>query len=156
MPAKNSLINIFTSKLPASITRPLCREYDWRKTEIVRVWENGYDKYKVLEDYEGTVDALLALSLFYRHVIVNLDGAAEFYVKINRGLDKEMPIKIGKFTFNIEERRRIQAVHIQITNIIEKYQITSRFFEYADTLDFLRNCLDLYNTPEYYGEEDSI
>ena len=33
MPAKNSLINIFMSKLPASITKPICREYDWRKLE---------------------------------------------------------------------------------------------------------------------------
>lgn len=156
MPAKNSLINIFTSKLPASITKPICREYDWRKTEIQRVWDGGYERYQVLESYESTIDALLALSIFYRHVVVNLEGASNFYVKINRDLDKELPIKIGKFEFNEEERRRLKAVHIQLGKITERYQITPYFFEYADTLDFLRNCLDLYKTPEQYGENDSI
>lgn len=156
MPAKNSLINIFASKLPASITKPICREYDWRKTEIRRVWDGGYERYQVLASYESTIDALLALSIFYRHVVVNLDGASNFYVKINKGLDKEMPIKIGKFEFNEEERRRLMAVHIQLGKITDRYQITPHFFEYADTLDFLRNCLDLYNTPEQHGENDSI
>lgn len=41
MPAKNSLINIFASKLPASITKPMCQEYDWRKNEIQRVWADS-------------------------------------------------------------------------------------------------------------------
>lgn len=156
MPAKNSLINIFTSKLPASITKPICREYDWRKTEIQRVWDGGYERYQVLESYESTIDALLALSIFYRHVVVNLEGASNFYVKINRDLDKELPIKIGKFEFNEKERRRLKAVHIQLGKITERYQITPHFFEYADTLDFLRNCLDLYKTPEQDGENDSF
>lgn len=156
MPAKNSLINIFMSKLPASITKPICREYDWRKTEIQQVWNRGYERYQVLEPFESTIDALLALSIFYRHIVVNLDGASDFYVKINRGLDKKMPIQIGKFEFNEKERRRLLAVHIQFGKIIDRYQIKPQFFEYADTLDFLRNCLVLYNTPEQDGENDSI
>lgn len=156
MPAKNSLINIFASRLPASITKPICREYDWRKTEIQRVWSAGYERYQVLESFESTVDALLALSIFYRHVVVNLDGASSFYVKINKDAEKAMPIKIGNFEFNDEERRKLMAIHIQLGKITDRYQITPYFFKYADTLDFLRNCLDLYNTPEQNGENDSI
>ena len=156
MPAKNSLINIFMSNLPASITKPICREYDWRKTEIQQVWNRGYERYQVLEPFESTIDALLALSIFYRHIVVNLDGASDFYVKINKGLSKKMPIKIGEFEFNEKERKRLMAIHIQLGKITKRYQITPQFFEYADTLDFLRNCLVLYNTPVQNGEDDSI
>lgn len=87
MLAKNSLINIFASKLPSTITKPICWEYDWRKTEILLVWDGGYERYQVLALYESIIDALLALSIFYRHVVVNLDGASNFYVKINKGLE---------------------------------------------------------------------
>ncbi len=156
MPAKNSLINIFASKLPASITKPMCQEYDWRKNEIQRVWAGDNNRYQKLETYESTIDALLALSIFYRHVVVNLDGASHFYVKINKDVDKEMPIKIGKFEFNKKEWNRLRAIHIQFGKITDRYQISPHFFEYADTLDFLRNCLNLYKTPEQNGENNSI
>lgn len=81
------------SRLPATITKPICREYDWRKIEIQRVWVGGYERYLVLKPYESTIDSLLALSIFYRNIVVNLDGASDFYVKINRGLDKKCQYK---------------------------------------------------------------
>lgn len=156
MPEKNTLINILTYKLPAAVAQPICREYDWRRLEIQKVLNHGYERYAVLRGFERTIDALLALSLFYRHVLANFEGASEFYVNINKGQQVELPVRIGNFTLNQKERNRLQAIHIRYSEIMAKYQIGPRFFEYAETIDFLRNCIDLYNTPEQNGENDSI
>lgn len=156
MPNKNSIINIFAKNLPGHITIPMCREYDWRKTEIQRILDGDYVRYKVLVGSESTIDALLALSLFYRYVIAKLDGTSEFYDNVNKKTNAETSIQIGKFVLDQKERNRLLAVHIQFKKIVDKFQIPNNFFNYADTMDFLVNCIALYYTPEQDGENNPV
>lgn len=39
--------------------------------------------------------------------------------------------------------------------IKEKYQLTPSFFEFSETIQFLRNCKELFNTKAY-EEDDSV
>ena len=63
------LINILTSGLPGNVVRPLYQECNSRRREIDRIWANPDNNYRMLQDYVATVEALLAISLFYRHIL---------------------------------------------------------------------------------------
>lgn len=51
----------------------------------------------MLQDYVSTVEALLAISLFYRHVLGHIQGATSFYksVNANNGNASACSIKVG-------------------------------------------------------------
>ena len=155
MPVKNSLINILNPGLPGYITIPMSREFDRIKAEIQRIWDSQNSHYLFLQSYESTIDALLALSLFQRYVIGNLNGASDFYVFLNRGnrSNGNVALRIGSYRLDSDEYRHIWSVLIGFGKLKSKYQLSDGFFEYADTIGFLRNCADLYNIPEY-NEED--
>ena len=97
MANKVSLINNLTFGLPVNVARPLYQEYSNRKREIDRIWATPENKYKMLQDYVSTVEALLAISLFYRHVLGHIQGATSFYksVNANNGNASACSIKVG-------------------------------------------------------------
>lgn len=66
---KSSIINILTYRLPGNVTRPIYLEYNSRRRELDRIWANPENHYQMLQDYVSTVEALLAISIFYRHVM---------------------------------------------------------------------------------------
>lgn len=153
MPAKNSLMNILCYGLPWFLTQPMCNEFDSRKTQILKIWEGEYDEYKVLRDYEKTIDSLLAVCIFYRYVIGSMNGASDFFYYLNNTNKKndrkrDCNIRCGKFRLNREQNNKIQSVKIGFDNIKDKFQLGNSFFSFKDTLGFLRNCKELLNTPE--------
>ena len=97
MANKVSLINNLTFGLPVNVARPLYQEYSNRRREIDRIWATPENKYKMLQDYVSTVEALLAISLFYRHVLGHIQGATSFYksVNANNGNASACSIKVG-------------------------------------------------------------
>ena len=78
------IINILTSRLPGNVTRPIYLEYDSRRKEIDRIWANAENHYQMLQSYVSTVEALLAISIFYRHVMGHMNGAVSLYESVNR------------------------------------------------------------------------
>lgn len=157
MPEKSSLINILCCGLPAGICRPMCNEFDARKAQIKQIWTKQYQKYMVLEHYESTIDTLLAMSLFYRYVMGHIDGATSFYKSINmlNGSNEECSIKIGNEILDKGQKNHMLAAVITFSKIMKKYQLNSNFFKFKETIDFLKNCLNLYQTPEH-ETDDSI
>ena len=97
MANKVSLINNLTFGLTVNVARPLYQEYSNRRREIDRIWATPENKYKMLQDYVSTVEALLAISLFYRHVLGHIQGATSFYksVNANNGNASACSIKVG-------------------------------------------------------------
>lgn len=97
MANKVSLINNLTFGLPVNVARPLYQEYSNRRREIDRIWATPENKYKMLQDYVSTVEALLAISLFYRQVLGHIQGATSFYksVNANNGNASACSIKVG-------------------------------------------------------------
>lgn len=150
MPRRNSLINIFCYGLPGVVTRPICREYDSRLEEILRIWSNPkYDRYLFLERYAETIENLLALCLFYRYVMGNITGGNELFIRLNRYSEEEQPIVIGSYILDKKESNRILAVSIELGKMRRRFQLDDYFFEFTETINFLRNCIKLYNMPEY-------
>lgn len=152
-----SIINILTSGLPGNVTRPIYMEYDSRRRELDRIWSNPENNYKMLQDYVPTVEALLALSLFYRHVMGHMLGATSFYRCVNKEYDRENErvIKIGKTILDSKQQRHLMSAVISFSTIREKYQLAPVFFEYSETIQFLRNCRDLFY-QKGYEEDNSI
>lgn len=157
MEENTPILDKLTYKLPGSVTRPIYLEYSSRRKEIDRIWAKPDNNYKVLQKYESTVEALLSVSIFYRHVLGHIEGAASFYTSINRrgGTDKECAIRIGKSVYDQEQQRHILAAVLSFSDFQEKYQLGPWFYEYSDIVQFLKNCKDLFYMKEY-EEDDSV
>ena len=151
------IINILTYGLSGNVTRPIYLEYNSRRREMDRIWANPENHYQMLQGYVSTVEALLALSLFYRHVMGHMQGAVSFYISVNKkaGRDNECAIKIGKTTLDNEQQRHLLSAVIKFGQIQDKYQLAPVFFEYSETIQFLRNCRDLFYQMEY-EEDDTV
>lgn len=152
------IINILTSRLPGNVTRPIYLEYNSRRRELDRIWANPENHYQMLQDYVSTVEALLAISIFYRHVMGHMHGAVSFYKSVNQssfGMENECSIKVGDMLLDSKQQRHLLSAVIKFEQIQEKYQLEPVFFEYSETIQFLRNCKKLFYTKEY-EENDSI
>ena len=92
------------------------------------------------------MEALLAISIFYRHVMGHMQGAVSFYgsVRRNSGMENECAIKVGKTIFDSEQQRHLLSAVIKFDQIQKKYQQEPVFFEYSETIQFLRNCRELF------------
>ena len=157
MTNKTPLINILTSGLPGNVVRPLHQKYNNRRREIDRIWANPDNNYKMLQDYVATVETQLAISLFYRYILGHIYGATSFYksVNANNRKDIECSIKVGNTVFDSQQQRHLLTAVIQFDNIQDKYQLAPMVFEYSETVQFLRNCKELFYQKEY-EEDDTI
>ena len=151
------IINLLTYRLPGNVTRPIYLEYNSRRRELDRIWANPGNNYQVLQNHTSTIEALLAISIFYRHVMGHMQGAVSFYktIKLKSGMGDNSAIKVGDAVYDREQQRHLQSAVINFNKIQNKYQLAPIFFEYSETIQFLRNCKDLFYTNEY-EEDDSI
>lgn len=87
----------------------------------------------------------------------HIDGATSFYKSVNmlNGSNDECSIKIGNEILDKGQQNHMLAAVITFSKIMKKYQLNSNFFKFKETIDFLKNCLNLYQTPEY-ETDDSI
>lgn len=67
-------------------------------------------------------------------------------------MKKECAIKVGGTVLDSEQQRYLLSAKITFEQIQERYQLTPEFFEYSETIQFLRNCKELFYQKEY--EED--
>ena len=155
MEQNESLLKILTYKLPGAVTRPLFAEYNNRLNEIANIWSYEKSAYRVLQDYKSVIGSLLAMSLFYRHVLGHLQGANSFYKTLNQrsGLETECRISIGRTVLDKKQQGQLEAIRISFNKIQDKYQLYPAFYEFSETAQFLKNCKDLLSIPEY--EEDN-
>ena len=79
----NNLINILTYKLPYDLANQIFKEYQDRYREVLFFIENG-NSFKNLKEDIRTVELLLALSIFHKRVISNLDAAVKFYGRVTK------------------------------------------------------------------------
>ncbi len=157
MSQPSPIINILTYGLPGSVTRPIYLEYNSRRRELDRIWANPENNYRMLQDYVPTIEALLAISLFYRHVMGHMQGATSFYRSVNLKAAGagECVITVGKTVFDKVQQRRLLSAVINFGEIQAKYQLAPVFFEFSETIQFLRNCRDLFYQKED-EEDDSV
>ena len=147
---KTPLINILTYSLPYKLANQLYNEYQSRLTEAKYIIDIS-DRYKRLSKHLDVVEILLALTIFHKRVIANLDAAVKFHGTVNSYGDTDT-IKIGSYHFTGEEKNKILGLTINYDKLREKYGILPSLNDYELTKDFLVKVLYMLNDFEY-GEE---
>ncbi len=110
MASQTPIINIFTYGLPFDLSNQIYNEYQDRLREADYIIEIS-PKYSSLNQNKGTVRTLLALSIFHKRVIANLDAAVKFYGTVNSFSEAET-ISIGRYNYNAEEKNKLLALLI--------------------------------------------
>ncbi|MGX7666318.1 hypothetical protein [Flavobacterium pedocola] len=141
MAKETPIINILTYHLPFELTNQIYNEFQSRFKEANFLIEN-YKTYSSLKVDNKTVELLLALSIFHKRVIANLDGAVKFYGTVTKSSDAEI-IKIGSYDLTNEEKNKILAVVMSYNKLLEEYSIPPIVMEYYETREFLRKLIDL-------------
>lgn len=141
MAKETPIINILTYHLPFELTNQIYNEFQSRFKEANFLIEN-YKTYSSLKVDNKTVELLLALSIFHKRVIANLDGAVKFYGTVTKSSDAEI-IKIGSYDLTNEEKNKILAVVMSYNKLLEEYSIPTIVMEYYETREFLRKLIDL-------------
>lgn len=141
MEKTSPIINILTYKLDFKLTNQIYKEYQTRLKEAKYKIEN-FRTYKILEKDMQTVELLLALSIFHKRVIANLEAATKFYSKINN-LSGADTIKMGTYALNGLEKNKILGVIISYNKLIEKFSVPPTIMDYNETSDFLKKLIML-------------
>lgn len=141
------IINIFTYGLPYKLANQIYKEFQDRLKDVHFLIENSIG-FKSLVDYEETVELLLALSIFHKRVVSNLDGAVKFYGTVNKYSQADT-ISMGSYNLTVEEKNKILGLLINYRALIKKFGISEIDFNYNETKDFLSIVKQLKNTDDY-------
>lgn len=126
-------------------------EFSSRKAEVKYLMEFEY--YKNLKQDIKTVEMLLAISIFYKRVILNLESATKFSGNVYSKSTADS-IRIGTYDLTPQESRRISAVVSNYKELISKYFIPSETISYTETKSFLRSVVKYKRYMEQADEED--
>ncbi|RXJ51220.1 hypothetical protein [Gelidibacter gilvus] len=152
MAEKTPIINILTYNLPYKLARQIYNEYQSRLREANYII-NEVNRYKDLQEHIQTVELLLALSIFHKRVIANLDGAVKFYGTVTNQ-SEAVAISIGSYDLTNDEKNKILGLLINYRNLLDNYGISDEFMEYYTTKDFLLRLKNLKSDFEYARNEN--
>jgi len=133
------IINILTYHLPHNLANQIYNEYQNRLREANFFIEN-IKSYKTLQNDKKTVELLLALSIFHKRIITNLDAAVKFYGTVTKYSTADT-IKIGRYDLTGKEKNNILAVVINYNQLIERFSIPPIIMEYYETKEYLKNLI---------------
>lgn len=149
MNGEDNLIDFLISGFPFDIRNKLLNEFQTRKNEAEYLISK-YSTYKGLRRYKTTVELLLALSIFHKRVISNLDAAVKFYGTVTTRSQADT-ISIGAYKLNFEEKNHILAVVMAYHKLLEKFSVPDSCMNYMETKEFLRN-LNALKTSFTYAD----
>jgi hypothetical protein len=129
------MIEFFCSKIPRDVSQPMYAEYSTRIAEVKYLLENK--AYVELKSNMDLIEMLLALSIFYKRVITNLESATKFSGTVFKMSEAEY-IKVGQYKLTPKENRRIQSVVRNYRELISKYNIPQGVIDYSATNEFLK------------------
>lgn len=141
------IINIFTYGLPYKLANQIYKEYENRLREAVFIITES-KRYSLLKDSMQTVELLLALSIFDKRVISNLDAAVKFYSTVSSYSESET-IQIGTYRLTGLEKNKLLGVIINYNNILKNYGLSDGLTNYSATKDFLLYLVDLKKSESY-------
>ena len=142
-----TIIKILCKKLPGDLSNAVYNEYVGRWEDIENIWKYPQNRFKVLQEYETTIQNLLAFSTFYRRVLSGFNGARDFYKTVSKSLKartQSPTISIGKYRLDQTAYNKLLGVQIEFGKIKNKFGIEDSFFKYYETEEFMTNCMRLY------------
>lgn len=151
MSKQTPIINILTYGLPFKLANQIYNEYQSRLSEAKYII-NLSDRYKPLSKYLDTVEILLALTIFHKRVIANLDAAVKFSGTVSNYSDADT-IKIGSYNFTGEEKNKILGLTINYNKLRDKFRLPPDLNDYELTKEFLVKVLFMLQNFEY-GEKN--
>ena len=137
---KLRIIGVISRKLPRDLANQLFNEFESRLREANFLIDN-YSFYRKLKKDSNTIEVLLALSIFHKRVITNLDAAVKFHGTIQRNA-KANSISIGNYEFDNEEKNKLLGLLINYKNLKARFGKTDYLFEYNETKDFLKKIIN--------------
>lgn len=152
MKEKSPLINILTYRLPFKLANQMHSEFVDRANESSYMI-NHFDSYKELIPHIDTIEVFIALSVFQKRVINNLDAATKFHDKVSNLGDVET-ISIGQYQLSGDEKNKLLGLVINYTSILKKYDLTREFLSFNETWELLQRATNLLKREEYGSEED--
>ena len=141
------IINILTYKLDYKLSRQIFSEFQNRFKEAQFLIDN-YKTYQQLKPNIKTVELLLALSIFHKRVIANLDAAVKFYGTVNR-IGKSETIRMGGYSLTNQEKNKILGVTMSYEALIKKFSISPTMMDYSETRDLLKKIILLKTNLQY-------
>ena len=142
-----NIINVLTYRLPFELANQIYNEFHSRLKEINFIIEKS-PRYRSLKKDYKVVELLLALSIFNKRVISNLDAAVKFHGRITRYSTAET-IKIGTYELDGIERNKLLGVVMNYNQLIERFQIPNSVMDYFLTKEFLLNVKRFKDSFEY-------
>ncbi len=137
---KTPIINIFCYSLPYDVSRKIFNEFQNRFRDCKYLVEN-IEYYTILQKDLKTIELLLALSIFHKRVLANIDSAVKFYGKIIQISDAHT-ISIGSYQLDNEEKNKMLSLLIHYRNLKKAYGIPDNLFDYYETIEFMRKVRD--------------
>lgn len=135
------IINIICHKLPYKIANAVFHEFEDRNREVKRILE--YPLYNHLKDVTSTIEMLLAITIFYKRVLSNIDGVEKFYNRVT-SISNTNVVAIGEYKLTKDENDRINAMTISFFKVCSRYNVHQNLFDYTETLEFVRKIRDYY------------
>ncbi|MCL4637738.1 MAG: hypothetical protein M5Z89_02015 [Olivibacter sp.] len=131
------MIEIFTNNLPFESGKKLNEEFRRLKQEILYILNNyKYANLSIVDDL-NTIEFLLALAVFHRRVIANIESANSFTGFIFKNSTAEA-VLIGDYELNISERHRLYAVVTRFRSLLQHNNISQKLLEYEDVNAFIK------------------
>ncbi len=134
------MIKLFCKGLPYKISKQLYSEFDIRKKDAYYLMKN-IEKYKTLRPDSDLVELIIAMSIFYKRVISNLESFSTFSDNIFL-LNKECKvINIGKYFHSKTNNSELKNIIKPFYAICSKYDICVSMFDYLETKELLRGII---------------
>ena len=152
MSKETPIINIFTHGLPYDLTHQIYNEFQDRLREVNYIFDNS-KKYNSFKKSYTTVEFLLALSIFHKRVIANLDAAVKFHGTV-LAYSQSDTIKIGTYELTTVEKNKILGLLINYKQIMEKFNLPETLWDYTLTKEFLTNLLNIKSNLDYINSQD--
>lgn len=152
MAKKSPIINILTYKLDYKLATQIYKEYQNRYKEATYLIQN-YKTYRPLKRNMKTVELLLALSVFHKRVIANLDAAVKFYGTVHRVSEAQV-IKMGSYSLTNQENNKLLGITMSYNNLIRKFSVPPTIMDYVETKEFLKKLISLKKNL-FYGNSQN-
>lgn len=130
-------IDKYLRGLPYAVREPLTREYEAKARELARWAERSRSgRMRNYLNQASTIRELIALGVYYRHIIAPLEGSAQFMEMLQRTADVTR-VKVGGKEITPEFRLRIERGVSAFHSMTRSFGLPSRLFAESDVGRFV-------------------
>lgn len=128
------MIRMFCKELPRTLSQLLYNEYQVARKGLDFLLETYPQRYKWVDDPE-IIRLLLALSIFYRRVIAQLESAMSFSRRLFKS--NVSYIEIGVDQIDHDQVEKMSKTVRDFYGLLKGFSISVELFDYYDSREFL-------------------